>query len=50
MTLISFTVTARSVEVTANGDTPLLDVLRNYLGLTSTRFGVGLDNAELAWV
>jgi len=43
MTSISFTVNARSVEVTAAGDTPLLDVLRNHLGLTGTRFGCGLE-------
>lgn len=40
---IAFTVNARSVEVTADGDTPLLDVLRNHLGLTGTRFGCGLE-------
>jgi nicotinate dehydrogenase subunit A len=43
MTSTSFTVNARSVEVTADGDTPLLDVLRNHLGLTGTRFGCGLE-------
>ena len=43
MTSISFTVNAGSVEVTADGDTPLLDVLRNHLGLTGTRFGCGLE-------
>jgi nicotinate dehydrogenase subunit A len=43
MASISFTVNARSVEVTADGDTPLLDVLRNHLGLTGTRFGCGLE-------
>jgi nicotinate dehydrogenase subunit A len=43
MVSISFTVNACSVEVTADGDTPLLDVLRNHLGLTGTRFGCGLE-------
>jgi len=43
MASIAFTVNARSVEVTADGDTPLLDVLRNHLGLTGTRFGCGLE-------
>ena len=43
MASISFTVNARSVEVTADGDIPLLDVLRNHLGLTGTRFGCGLE-------
>jgi nicotinate dehydrogenase subunit A len=43
MASIAFTVNARSVEVTADGDIPLLDVLRNHLGLTGTRFGCGLE-------
>jgi len=43
MASIAFTVNARSVEVAADGDTPLLDVLRNHLGLTGTRFGCGLE-------
>jgi nicotinate dehydrogenase subunit A len=43
MASISFTVNARSVEVTADGDTPLLDALRNHRGLTGTRFGCGLE-------
>ena len=34
-------VNGRSVSVTADGDTPLLDVLRNHLGLTGTKFGCG---------
>ena len=45
---ISFTVDARSVEVAASGDTPLLDVLRNHPGLTGTRFGCGLEQCG-AW-
>ncbi len=43
MASISFTVNACSGEVTADGDPPLLDVLRNHLGLTGTRFGCGLE-------
>jgi nicotinate dehydrogenase subunit A len=43
MDSISFTVNAHSVEVAADGGTPLLDVLRNHLGLTGTRFGCGLE-------
>jgi nicotinate dehydrogenase subunit A len=43
MTSISFTVNAHWVEVATDGDTPLLDVLRNHLGLTGTRFGCGLE-------
>jgi nicotinate dehydrogenase subunit A len=36
------TVNGREVEVTADGDTPLLTVLRNDLGLMGSRFGCGL--------
>ena len=43
MASVSFTVNTRSVEITADGDTPLLDVLRNHLGLTGTRFGCGFE-------
>jgi len=32
-----------AVDVTANEETPLLDVLRNHLGLKGTRFGCGLE-------
>jgi nicotinate dehydrogenase subunit A len=42
MACIAFTVNGRPVSVVADGDTPLLDVLRNHLGLTGTRFGCGL--------
>jgi nicotinate dehydrogenase subunit A len=35
------TVNGTSVSVTADGDTPLLDVLRNHLGLVGTKFGCG---------
>src|ERR1700722_3676056 len=50
MASISFTVNARSVEITADGDTPLLDVLRNHLGLTGTRFGWGLEQCGACMV
>ena len=41
---IAFTVNGRAVNVVApHDDTPLLDVLRNHLGLTGTRFGCGLE-------
>jgi nicotinate dehydrogenase subunit A len=43
MSSIAFTVNGRAVEVAADGDTPLLDVLRNHLDLTGTRFGCGLE-------
>src|SRR5712691_5086723 len=37
------TVNGTSVSVTADGDTPLLDVLRNHLGLVGTKFGCGAE-------
>lgn len=43
MTAIAFAVNGRPVEVAADGDASLLDVLRNHLGLTGTRFGCGLE-------
>ena len=39
--MTSFTVNGRAVDVTASDDTPLLDVLRNHLGLKGTKFGCG---------
>jgi nicotinate dehydrogenase subunit A len=38
---ISLVVNGRSVNVSADGETPLLDVLRNHLGLVGTKFGCG---------
>ena len=35
------TVNGTGVSVTADADTPLLDVLRNHLGLVGTKFGCG---------
>ena len=43
MQSIPLRVNGRPVEVAADGDTPLLDVLRNRLGLTGTKFGCGLE-------
>jgi nicotinate dehydrogenase subunit A len=41
---VAFTLNGRAVNVTApHDDTPLLDVLRNQLRLTGTRFGCGLE-------
>jgi nicotinate dehydrogenase subunit A len=40
---ISLIVNGRSVSVTADGDTPLLDALRNHLGLLGTKFGCGRE-------
>jgi nicotinate dehydrogenase subunit A len=50
MASISFTINERPVEVAADGDTPLLDVLRNHLGLTGTRFGCGLEQCGACMV
>jgi nicotinate dehydrogenase subunit A len=50
MASIPFTVNARPVEVDAAGDIPLLDVLRNHLGLTGTRFGCGLEQCGACMV
>src|SRR5260370_9177465 len=41
MQTTSLTVNGRAVGVSADGDTPLLDVLRNHLGLVGTKFGCG---------
>ena len=50
MARVSFTVNGRSVGVAADGDTPLLDVLRNHLGLAGTRFGCGLEQCGACMV
>jgi nicotinate dehydrogenase subunit A len=39
----TLSVNGRSVPVTADGDTPLLDVLRNHLRLVGAKFGCGLE-------
>jgi nicotinate dehydrogenase subunit A len=41
MQAIPLIVNGRSHSVSADGDTPLLDVLRNHLGLVGTKFGCG---------
>jgi len=41
--MTSFTVNGTLVSVSAGADTPLLDVLRNHLGLKGTKFGCGLE-------
>jgi isoquinoline 1-oxidoreductase alpha subunit len=41
MAAYSLTVNGRNKSVTADGDTPLLWVLRDHLGLTGTKFGCG---------
>ncbi len=43
MPAISLTLNGNPVSVTADGDTPLLDVLRNRFGLVGTKFGCGAE-------
>ena len=43
MSAIDLTVNGKAVSLAADGDTPLLDVLRNHLGLVGTKFGCGLE-------
>ena len=50
MASTSFTVNGGAVAVSANEDTPLLDVLRNYLGLKGTKFGCGLEQCGCCMV
>ncbi len=48
--MTSFTLNGRAVDVTAGEDTPLLDVLRNHLGLKGTKFGCGLEQCGCCMV
>ena len=50
MQSISLTVNGSPVNVTADGDTPLLDVLRNHLGLMGTKFGCGQEQCGCCMV
>ena len=50
MQTISLSVNGREVSVTADRDTPLLDVLRNHLGLFGTKFGCGLEQCGCCMV
>ena len=50
MSPISFVVNGKAVEVGAAADTPLLDVLRNRLGLTGAKFGCGLEQCGCCMV
>ena len=45
-----FTVNGSAVEVAAAADTPLLDVLRNHLGLIGAKFGCGLEQCGCCMV
>ena len=40
--MINFTVNGNKVEVPVEGDTPLLWVIRDVLGMTGTKFGCGI--------
>src|SRR5713101_6705194 len=50
MPSIDLTVNGKAVHVGADGDTPLLDVLRNHLGLVGTKFGCGLEQCGCCMV
>src|SRR2546429_8712518 len=43
MQATSLFVNGNAVSVAADADTPLLDVLRNHLGLVGTKFGCGAE-------
>jgi nicotinate dehydrogenase subunit A len=43
-------VNGSAVGVTADGETPLLDILRNHLGLTGTKFGCGQEQCGCCMV
>jgi len=43
-------VNGSAVSVTADPETPLLDVLRNHLGLRGTKFGCGLEQCGCCFV
>jgi len=50
MPAISFTVNGRAASVAADGDTPVLDVLRNHLGLVGSKFGCGQEQCGCCMV
>jgi nicotinate dehydrogenase subunit A len=50
MAAIEFTVNGRKVGVAADPDTPLLDVLRNHLGMVGAKFGCGLEQCGCCMV
>jgi nicotinate dehydrogenase subunit A len=47
---VSFIVNERAIRVAADPDTPLLDVLRNHLGLVGAKFGCGLEQCGCCMV
>jgi len=50
MHAIAFTVNGKPASIAADPDTPLLDVLRNHLGLVGTKFGCGLEQCGTCMV
>jgi nicotinate dehydrogenase subunit A len=50
MPAFAFYVNGRAVTVEADGDTPLLDILRNRLGLVGAKFGCGLEQCGTCMV
>ena len=50
MPSIDLTVNGKAVSIAVDGDTPLLDVLRNHLGLIGTKFGCGLEQCGCCMV
>jgi nicotinate dehydrogenase subunit A len=50
MQATSLIVNGNAVSVAADPDTPLLDVLRNHLGLLGTRFGCGAEQCGTCMV
>jgi len=47
---ITLNVNGKTARVDADPDTPLLDVLRNHLGLVGTKFGCGLEQCGCCMV
>src|SRR5438477_3041764 len=47
---IGLRVNGKAVSVTADEQTPLLDILRNHLGLMGTKFGCGLEQCGCCMV
>ena len=50
MPQVDLSVNGRPVSIVASEQKPLLDVLRNDLGLTGTRFGCGLEQCGCCMV
>ena len=47
---IPLNVNGNTIRIAVDGDTPLLDVLRNHLGLTGAKFGCGLEQCGCCMV